>query len=126
MRTDDHQLVRGLTGFEFVYEPIVALFVQSAECTAGLVGIVEDDDLERNIGLRIEVIAGESLVDHLLRESVADRFRGGVEKFAHPFGLIESERRFGSAATFGGIAKFESGPAYMTVPFGVVPSTTPM
>ena len=105
MGTDDHELIRVLTFLEFILEPLEAFFVESACCTAGLVGIVENDDLDRDISPRIEVIAGKSFFDHLRRESVTDRLRRGVSEFLI-HSLIESERRCGSAATFGGFGKF--------------------
>src|SRR5208337_189453 len=79
MRTDDHELTRGLTLIELIYEPFVAFLVESAGCTAAdLVGIVENDKLDGNSSLRIEVIAGKSLLDHFRRESVANRCRRGI------------------------------------------------
>ena len=54
MRVDDHELVVGLSLLKLVHEPIVALEVDGAIAGANLVGVVEDDDLDRDIGLRVE------------------------------------------------------------------------
>ena len=116
MRTDDHQFIRVLTSLEFVYEPFVAFFVESAECTAGLVGIVENDDLERKISLRIEVIAGKSFCGHLPGESVANRLRRGVEEFAHP----GADRKRMALRVGGNLREFAQlmlGPAFMMSPY---------
>ena len=94
-----------------------AFLVESATrtCKAALIGIVENDDLDRDVSARIKVIAGKSFFDRFGRESMTDRLRRGVSEFIHP--LAERERaalRIGG--NFRGLGEFLLRPGIYDVP----------
>jgi len=90
MSSYDHELTFSLTLIKFAYKPIKASPVKRAMRIVGsiritvLLGIVEHDDLNRQVHLWFESIAGESRGYIGLTESMSNRTWRCVKKFVNP------------------------------------------
>jgi hypothetical protein len=77
VRRDDHELVLSLTLVQFIHQPVKPIGIETPcpVLKANLVrhGIVEHNDLERHIRLRLEAVTGKVVGDVGLGETVADR-----------------------------------------------------
>src|ERR1035437_5733177 len=77
VRSDDHELVLGLTELKFVGEPVKMIGIKAALPTKNTIlvrhGIVEHDDLDRQISLRLEAVTGKVIGDVGRAETVAGR-----------------------------------------------------
>src|ERR1035438_6261597 len=77
VRSDDHELVLSLTQIQFMHQPgqLIAVKTSLPMKIKILVrhGIVEHDDLERQIHLRFEAVTGKVVGDVGLAETVTDR-----------------------------------------------------
>ena len=88
MGRDNHELVFVLPLLEFTFEPVDPGLVETTggiiRLDLSLAGIIEGDNLDRYIRLRLEAIRGKVVVHVGLGETVTNRVRSRGKKFAHP------------------------------------------
>ena len=77
VRRDDHELVLVLSELKFVREPVKTVGIESGLFTKIKVlvrhRIVEHDDLQRHVGLRLKAVTGKVIGDVGLGETMTDR-----------------------------------------------------
>src|ERR1035441_9651529 len=79
VRSDDHELTFSLALIKFAYQPGITFLVKRAMPIASIIaivvllGIVEHDNLDRYIRLRLKAIGGKVMVEVGLGETVTGR-----------------------------------------------------